>query len=496
MTASDPHADLRSSLEELARPIGRELRARRGKDAVAASVPIAIRLVAIVPACDLLFRLLFAAVGVAWPLPLQAVIVTSLLAPVGLLFVAYLRASRSVVSDRSALMAIDDELELADRLSTAHEFLAAPVLTPFMEAAVEDTRARLEAARAVALSPREAASPWRARQLAWGLVAALCLVIASSISVSPTSSPTDGPAAGLRAAADEDERDPAGNERGERDREASRERNEPPAETQSTSRTEGESADVDSERKRSRGQIGRGKSAEARSVGGQSSGEGASSTQAQPTRGGSTKKPRKDAKESERKKREKAKKPTTPPDEKESVSSAGRGRGRGASRSPTASDWSSKDQIVTDEDEEFDEDEDVQDDEEESDARGGVQPNLRQRKPPVNRDLSIGFAGGKPPPFANGRGGAGLPKKQRGVAQLVLGVPFPDHITGQPGPGMTKVTQERIEPQSSAAPPAASGTRRPRSGRMGELVRTVTSPWMQDVIREFFDSRISNRTKE
>ena len=46
-------------------------------------------------------------------------------------------------------------------------------------------------------------------------------------------------------------------------------------------------------------------------------------------------------------------------------------------------------------------------------------------------------------------------QKSRGVASLVLGVPIPDRVKGQPGPGRTKVTQERIEPEAEDAQPRA-----------------------------------------
>ena len=124
-----------------------------------------------------------------------------------------------------------------------------------------------------------------------------------------------------------------------------------------------------------------------------------------------------------------------------------------------------------------------------SQIRGGLQPSLRQRKPPVNRDLNLSFGGGKPPPHANGRGGPGLPKKQRGVAQLVLGIPYPDQISGQPNPGRTKVTQERIEPQAQKSDPISAAAQRARSAPVGPLARPVLTPWMQDIIRAYTTKR-------
>ena len=77
----------------------------------------------------------------------------------------------------------------------------------------------------------------------------------------------------------------------------------------------------------------------------------------------------------------------------------------------------------------------------------GLQPNMRDRRPAANRDLTIGF-GNEPNPDANGRGGPSEQKKSRGVASLVLGVPIPDHVKGPPNPGRTKITQERVQPRA------------------------------------------------
>ena len=52
--------------------------------------------------------------------------------------------------------------------------------------------------------------------------------------------------------------------------------------------------------------------------------------------------------------------------------------------------------------------------------------------------MQIGF-GNRPSPDANGRGGPSQAKKSRGTASLILGVPIPDHIKGQPNPGKTKI---------------------------------------------------------
>ena len=72
------------------------------------------------------------------------------------------------------------------------------------------------------------------------------------------------------------------------------------------------------------------------------------------------------------------------------------------------------------------------------------------------------------------------------VAQLVLGVTFPDHVSADPNPGMSKITQERIEPQAQQGDSINGEDRGARAAPMGHLSRKVLSPWMQDLVRSFY----------
>ena len=189
------------------------------------------------------------------------------------------------------------------------------------------------------------------------------------------------------------------------------------------------------------------------------------------------------------------KKPKPPKKEKEdraaqkklaaSGATAGKGTGSGSSKNPGSTDWQSKDQVSSDEEQPLGEDAEVVDEDEESEARGGLQPSLRDRRPAVNRDLQIGF-GNQPNPDANGRGGPSEQKKSRGVASLVLGVPLPDHVKGQPNPGRTKITQERVEPRSDTSDVALASARKPREQPIGALAHHELEPWMRELVRSFF----------
>ena len=89
-----------------------------------------------------------------------------------------------------------------------------------------------------------------------------------------------------------------------------------------------------------------------------------------------------------------------------------------------------------------------------------MQPSLKDRREAPSRELGISGDQGRP---GTGRGGPTPPKKSRGTASLVLGVPVPDFVRGQLGPGPTKVTRERGRPVPMTAESVGKVTVRPRS---------------------------------
>ncbi len=114
---------------------------------------------------------------------------------------------------------------------------------------------------------------------------------------------------------------------------------------------------------------------------------------------------------------------------------------------------------------------------------------MRDRRAPVNRDLQIGFGTNRPNPDANGRGGPGGQKKSRGVASLVLGVPIPDRVNGQPNKGRIRITQQRITPEAEQSDPVAAQDRLPRNAAVGPIHHPDFSPWLQDLVRRYFLAR-------
>jgi len=390
------------------------------------------------------------------------------------------------VARGEALERVEAAVHARGRLRAADDFLARGPSTAFMQAAVEDAERFVETAQRAPL-PRAADAPvvwsWREPALAAALVllgwllpsvpspferAPREVVAGTDAEVSPRRSVSEEARRAERRAPPETT--PAGKRDARRDK--SRTASSDRYATDDTEATRGTRA-------RSRaGQPGEGGSAS------KAAGAPGSPSEQDPAVK-KVEKP-KSTKAPVRRDPPKEAPPSKPSDSKQkSGMTAGRGSKGGSTRNPTTSNWSSKDKVPDDDQKDLESDDDVEDEDSDSEARGGVQPNLRDRKPPVNRDLAIGF-GNRPSPQANGRGGPSQRKKSRGTASLVLGVPIPDHVRGNPSPGRTKVTQERVEPRAEESEPASAAARGRRNAPIGSVATPDTSPWLQRILKEYF----------
>ena len=440
----------------------------------------------VVPAVIVLLELLRLVTGGAakpwsWPALLGLALLPALLVFALVLLAAWRRA----VGKRRSLAALDRAAGLRDRLVTADEFLTVEPRTDFMAAALEDAASHIEQARRARLTPT-AVVPRRARVRVDAVVTAVLLLSCAGL-LSRLQPGVAEPAAeslverativGREPDALDRPRDPTDGQ-------------EPPT---PTARATGASIDsepaddqgrIGEDIKQTRGQLGSGRPAQA------SASQGSSRSKAAPTNQNPSTKVDQPPKPTTRsdEEPERIANDTPPPEQRpseESGTTAGRGSSRGSNKNPASTDWSSKDQVTNPEDEGVDDDQEIEDEEEEQESRGGIQPNLRDRKPPVNRDLRIGF-GNRKNPDANGRGGPSEQKKSRGVASLVLGVPVPDRIKGQPNRGRTKITQERIEPKAEDARPIAAQARAARDQPIGLVTRYDLEAWMQRLVRQYF----------
>jgi hypothetical protein len=109
-----------------------------------------------------------------------------------------------------------------------------------------------------------------------------------------------------------------------------------------------------------------------------------------------------------------------------------------------------------------------------SEQRGGLQPSLPDRTDAPSRELGIN--GPESDRAGTGRGGPSPVKKSRGTAALMTGVPVPDFVRGQTGPGAVAVTFEDIAPLTSPRGSAPGGAVAPRS-RPESNVSRFDVPW-------------------
>lgn len=427
--------------------------------------------------------------------PWLAVLITLAL-PILLIAVPALIAENRRPGRRESLAFFDRHEKLRDRLLAADEFLASPPVNSFAEATIAEALPHAERALEAEPTLEPAPFPGSSRDLRFLIPAGILLVLphlwGSSTEI-PEPAPLSPAVTSVETPRPTAEREVALATLGNSSRvEAERARpdsprpppgEELPVQPEPRARPSGDSdQDVLENEGKTRG----GQPAFAPSTGRSQKSRGVPGSQAPSTsphdESLEPKKPKPRKKASEKETDEPPRKKT----EDRSGATAGRGSSSGSSRNPAASQWSSKDRVAESEEQELEEEDDVDDEDTESEARGGLQPNLRDRRPPTNRDLSIGF-GNRSNPDANGRGGPGQRKKSRGVASLVLGVPVPDHVKGQPNPGRVKITQERVRPRQEAAEPEEAGARTPRESPPELLGRRTLLPWMREVLRRYFE---------
>ncbi|MEM8711409.1 MAG: hypothetical protein AAGG01_10690 [Planctomycetota bacterium] len=425
-----------------------------------------------------------------------AVGAVALLLPLAFAWLGGREARRKAILRGSAIGEVDQQLGLEGRLRAADDFVQRPLPTPFELAAIEDAGERTAAARAASLAPETAAFAWDRAATIWAAVGAaglLAILLVEGLGLRERIWPApvdDQLAAAASVDAGAETEDDAETKAAPRAQEPRSAEEPPPERRASVAEPEAAEAAPDAANsvKESAGKTGTGRSSGALSSSAGSESRSAPSSQAQKSEPA----PRKEsAKKREPKKRPVEEAPPQPeerPEEEESGATAGRGSSKGSNRNPTASEWRSRDQVTESDEQEVEDDDETEDDEENQENRGGVQPSLRDRRPPVSRDLQISF-GNRSNPDANGRGGPSQQKKSRGVASLVLGVPIPDRIKGRPGKGPTKITQERIEPQAEEATPVQSGQRTPRSQPTGSLPSLELEPSLTDLVRRYFLAR-------
>jgi hypothetical protein len=464
------------------------------RTAIAANIPVAFSLLLIIPTVGLLMQGVryFSGLQAGSIFPLWVWVGLTALVPLAWLF--YKAATLQITIDRQrALLATDKQLGSAERITTADEFMRQPTADGFMMAAVDDASEWAKRGCVAKLASSQARK--HDHRVAWFAVPGSAILIALVIFVGqftrppkladvelPGKTPQLKETAGVtESAPEEPQEDPAE----ETDQEVPKDLLKKPRKQKAVNRQGDANAAIPDNAEESDGKLNEGETRESKQSSNPSSARGAPSASGQPSNSDETPKPRKKKKKKSKPEREREKKEREE-EEKPSGASSGQGSSKGSDNNAAPSDWASTSQAATPEDDNVEDEEDVDDEEEEQESRGGVQPNMRDRRTPVNRDLQIGFGNPRPNPDANGRGGPSGQKKSRGVASLVLGVPIPDRVNGQPNKGRIRITQQRITPELEESDPVNAQERSALNGPVGPIHRPELEPWLQNLVRKYF----------
>jgi hypothetical protein len=463
--------------------------------AIAANIPVAFTLLLVIPTIGLLLQAFryFGGFQSGSIFPLWLWICLTVAVPVVWLF--YKAATLRISIDRQrALLAADKQIGSAERITTADDFMRRSSADGFMKAAVDDASEWARRGRVAKLDRSQTSRP--DSRTAWFAVPGSAILIAlvffvgqfaRPVKVADVGGANDNPnvqeSAVVTDPDTEEQREvpPEDNEE-----EVRKESSKKPQKQKAVNRQGDANAAIPDNAEESDGKLNEGETRESQQSSNPSSARGAPSASGQPSKSDDTPKPRKKKKKKTSKPEREREKKEREEDEKPSGASSGQGSSKGSDNNAAPSDWASTSQAATPEDDNVEEEDDVDDEEEEQESRGGVQPNMRDRRTPVNRDLQIGFGSARPNPDANGRGGPGGQKKSRGVASLVLGVPIPDRVNGQPNKGRIRITQQRITPEIEESDPVDAQDRTAMNGPVGPIHHPELEPWLQNLVRRYF----------
>ncbi|HIF33135.1 MAG TPA: hypothetical protein EYQ75_15965 [Planctomycetaceae bacterium] len=492
--------DLRQAIDEVAKNATKQLATYERQNVVRSQLPCSVLLLLIAPLLMVVLQALRWSLGLgigewfSW----TAQIALSIFLPVSWLAMQAWRNKKQIHRVR-ALATMDAALGSSERVVTADQFLRYDSRDGFMQAAVEDAAKWVERGQRKNLNQQG-----NKVRLGWSMMAIptaiLIMTIAAwlaGLSRIHDASSQHQQRASLPlmdgAAVEQQQKQPK--PRDDERADASPPEEHDPKTGRNRKRKNTVATLTPNAAEESRGRLTDGEASESQQTSNPSNAQGDPSSQGQPADSGeqTPRKPKKPKNQTNTEERP----PRQAEEEQEpSGATAGQGSSKGSRNSAATSDWASRGQEATPDDENVEDEDDVEDEDEEQKSRGGVQPNMRDRRAPVNRDLQIGFGSNRPNPDANGRGGPGGQKKSRGVASLVLGVPIPDRINGQPNKGRIRVTQQRVTPEAEESERVLAERRAPRTGNVGPIHHPTLSPWLQDIVRRYFLARRKGASTE
>jgi len=429
------------------------------------SLDSAVQMSLIAAVACLLIHAVWTVGGAGAPLSLTVVLVLCTTAFAVTLLTGAVRVMRSAPDFAAAAERLDKATRSHNRVAIALSLLREGSATPFAEAAIQDGQAYLDKLKGE--MPERYPIHWQPRRSLLHAIAVVALVLATTL-WHPIGKPGGTPKGPGRTArvitspgdvggADEQETAPSQNPH-QPDRAPT------PAKPVETKTEPQPTTEKDTPAKKGKSAAGaaggaaRGKSKQSQA---QSQSRSTSSGSKSAEQKDDAKRGKKSTRESKPRKVRALPRKDEEGDEQASSISAGASQSGGAML-PVQNPWTQKARGNTQSLDEADDEEDVDEDKEGNKARGGVQPHLKDRRKSPSRELGMGMGQmGKKP--GDGRGGPGQPKKSRGTASLVLGVPLPDFVKGRLLPGRTKTTKERTQPVPMPGDAAVAAEAAPRT---------------------------------
>ena len=485
--------ELRAKLDTLARRGESHLRRWAFKRAVERATPGAFTAALIVPACFLVLSLPKLVTGTSiWPFSRSATLVLCIVVPLVVVAGRVLFHFVTHPVDRRVSLALfDRQLGCRDRIQAADEFSRIDRPTRFQLAAIHDAGLFVGRALDARLEPVRIGAPgFSAANRRHGLYAVGLLLGAMLIDgrIPPVGAGGPGPVETVLAEA----RVSSEPDAEARSAAAETERMRAALATPRRARTaaDREETDVAAPALHQAANVASAATVSSRSGAGGAVSQQRRSDNAGANAAGQAASPRRPERPPARNRRPQDKQP---PSEREFAendeSSSGLTSGQGSSggsRTAASDKQAAANKAQRDEsnDEVYDDAEEEED--EEQQAAAAARPLLNQRKAPVDRSLTPSGNANRENDRANGRSGPGGLKKTRGVAAMLLGVPLPDQLRGQANPGRMKVQRERAAPEAKLAGDVPASDRGEIDGSIGPLAHQGLSPWMQDVVRDYF----------
>lgn len=406
------------------------------------------------------------------------------------------------INRRTALSLFDEKLGLKDRLATADEFLVEQdsvkqdtsnkMESIFKQAAIDDAQAFVKPALSAQLDPIKAYK-WQGNLLHYLSVPVTLILILlalwmnhwQSTAWSNAETPAFTEVEVEKISVAENKKTPETTKPVQL-----AQLDKPLPEDVKPLQTKTDKAELDqllADKKDSSGKSQAGRQADAKSSSNSSNSSGTPSDQSSSANKKNKQKQQTEQKPKKQSQQQQAERNPKQNESQKASSTSGAAQSKSSSRSQSELPTENREDKADPNEEDEGENEEVEDEDEQQKSSSANKPNFRLKKPPANRQMSMpgGTLDLKLRRKASRGGKSGL-KKSRGVASMILGIPVPDRIKGIPNNGRTKMVQEKATPKQEDATLSEAEVRAARDNSFGHLQHPELSPWMQDLIKNYF----------